>query len=58
MLCSHQRVVKCCKSGYMDQGLGYQQLDFLRDDFIKKKNAKKDDIVQKGGRGLGQNHHF
>ena len=29
----------------------------LRDD-LRKKNGKKDDIVQKGGRGLGQNHHF
>ena len=24
----------------------------------QKKNGKKDDIAQKGGRGLGQNHHF
>ena len=23
-----------------------------------KKNGKKDDILQKGGRGLGQIHHF
>ena len=23
-----------------------------------KKNSKKDDIVQKGGRGLGKIHHF
>ena len=32
-------------------------LQFIRDDLLKK-NGKKDDIVQKGGRGLGQNHHF
>ena len=24
----------------------------------EKKNGKKDDIVQKGGRGLGKIHHF
>ena len=27
-------------------------------DDLLKKSGEKDDIVQKGGRGLGQNHHF
>ena len=38
---------------------GYARLVRLdRLEMTSKKNGKKDDIVQKGGRGLGQIHHF
>ena len=38
-------------------GVKQSQLIYLRDE-IQKKNGKKSDIEQKGGRGLSQNHSF